>query len=197
MISSAAAGRVGCMQVKQGSEGLFETLCAVYAIVSRQWEELAGLVQCVVETSRYSSGACRGRLTYRHGAMDQQRRGDGHKGTQHTHQWSRFGSPPLSSYYREHGCRLYLSGRDPGGLRCRDCQPLITTESLGRAPPPAASPASKDPSCCRPPEWLLSLACYNAALLFICCRTPKIFPTPPNTPTAATQLNIYLYHRIT
>jgi hypothetical protein len=57
MISSAAAGRVGCMQVKQGSEGLFETLCAVYAIVSRQWEELAGLVQCVAETSRYSTVA--------------------------------------------------------------------------------------------------------------------------------------------
>jgi hypothetical protein len=29
MISSAASEVVGCMQVKQGSEGRFETLCAV------------------------------------------------------------------------------------------------------------------------------------------------------------------------
>jgi hypothetical protein len=53
MISSAASGIVGCMQVKQGSEGPFETLCgvcAVYSIVLRQWEVFAGLVQYVAET---------------------------------------------------------------------------------------------------------------------------------------------------
>lgn len=60
---------------------------------------------------------------------------------------------------------------DPGGLSCRDCQPLIT-KALGalllqHLPAKTIAAARRSGSS-------RSLACYNAVLLYIiCCRTPE------------------------